>query len=102
MVNTNQEKDERIAVLVTNLSLLALRLGGEAGSLPPSPMLRLYCLYPKFLNKILINIYSNNTLHNALKTNKNAHKKEHTFSGTSKNQKQNGQKRILCKFDFSK
>ena len=34
-VNTNQEKDERIAVLATNLSLLALRLGGEGG-LPSS------------------------------------------------------------------
>ena len=42
-VNTNQEKDERIAVLATNLSLLALRLGGggRAGSLPPFLMLRL-------------------------------------------------------------
>ena len=39
-VNTNQEKDERIAALVSNLSLLALRLGGGgAGSLPPSPTL---------------------------------------------------------------
>ena len=48
-VNTNQEKDERIAVLATNLSLLALRLGGGEGGLPaflshatPS------CLYTKF------------------------------------------------------
>ena len=39
-------------------------------------------------------MYSNNTLHNAHKTNKNAHEKEHTFSRKSKNQKQNGLKRI--------
>ena len=39
-------------------------------------------------------MYSNNTLHNAHKTNKNAHEKEHTFSRRSKNQKQNGLKRI--------
>ena len=36
--------------------------GGRAGSLPPFPMLRLCCLYTKCLNKILINMYSNNTL----------------------------------------
>ena len=37
-VNTKQEKetDERIAVLVTNLSLLELRLEGGAGALSPS------------------------------------------------------------------
>ena len=60
-MNTNQEKetDERIAVLVTNLSLLALRLGEGP---PPSPRLRLCCLYTKFLNKIFINMHSNNTL----------------------------------------
>ena len=64
-VNTNQEKetDERIAVLVTNLSLLALRLGG--GGRPFPPWLRLCCLYTKFWNKIFINMYSNNTLLNA-------------------------------------
>ena len=33
-MNTNQEKAERIAVLVTNLSLLALRLGEWVGGLP--------------------------------------------------------------------
>ena len=37
-----------------------------------------------------------------IRTNKNAHEKEHTFLRGSKNQKQNGQKRILCKFAFSK
>ena len=65
-VNTNQEKetDETIAVLVANLSLLALRLGG-LGRRPFPPWLRLCCLYTKFLNKIFINIYSNNTLLNA-------------------------------------
>ena len=47
-VNTNQEKetDERIAVLVENLSLLALRLE-ELGGRPFPPWLRLCCLYHK-------------------------------------------------------
>ena len=72
---------------------------GEGGGLPApfphaTPML--------FIHKILINMYSNNTLHNAQKTNKNALEKEHTFSRRSKNKKQNGEKRILCKFAFSK
>ena len=47
-------------------------------------------------------MYSNNTLRNAHKTNENALEKEHTFSRRSKNQKQNGEKRILFKFAFSK
>ena len=57
-VNTNQEKetDEIIAVLVANLSLLALQLGDWAGALPPR--LRLCCLFTKFLNKSFINMYS--------------------------------------------
>ena len=44
-VNTNQEKeiDERIAVLVTKLSLLALRLGGAA--LLDTPMLFIHKIF---------------------------------------------------------
>ena len=63
-VNTNQEKeiDERIAVLVTKLSMLALRLWGGAAL---QEKIQLCCLYTKFLNKIFINMYSNNTLLNA-------------------------------------
>ena len=37
-----------------------------------------------------------------IRTYKTAHEKEQTFSQRSKNQKQNGQKRILCKFAFRK
>ena len=61
-MNTNQEKetDERIAVLVTNLSFIA----GIAieGLLALPPWLCLCCLYTKFWNKIFINMYSNSTL----------------------------------------
>ena len=44
-VNTNQEKeiDERIAVLITKLSLLALRLGGAA--LLDTPMLFIHKIF---------------------------------------------------------
>ena len=49
-VNTNQEKDERIAVLVTNLSLLALQLGDGVGGLPTpfphaTPMLFIHKIF---------------------------------------------------------
>ena len=47
-VNTNQEKDERIAVLATNLSLLALRLGGEGGLPASLSHATPSCLYTKF------------------------------------------------------
>ena len=46
-VNTNQKKGERIAVLVTNLSLLALRLGGGLPAPLPhaTPMLFIHKIY---------------------------------------------------------
>ena len=45
-MNTNQEKeiDERIAVLITKLSLLALRLGGGAALLD-TPMLFIHKIF---------------------------------------------------------
>ena len=93
-MNTNPEKetDERIAVLVTNLSLLALRLGGWAGALPllATPMLFIHIILEQNFYQYLV--FTVITLYlMQIRTNKNAHEKEHTFSRKSKNQKQNEQ-----------
>ena len=81
--------------------IAGIAIGGRAPC-PPPPCYA-YVVYTQILWTKFWSICTVITLYIMhIRTNKNAHEKEHTFSRRRKNKKQNGQKRILCKFAFSK
>ena len=93
-----KETDERIAVLVANLSLLAWRLGGlDRRPFPPGYAYVVYTqnFWTKFLSICtVITLYLMQ-----IRTNKNAHEKEHAFSRRSKTK--NKTEKVSKHFNFA-